>query len=43
MDYTLTILTINSSSIVILLLLAFILLLATRFRGENGYAAAIFV
>lgn len=43
MDYTLTILTINSSSIVILLLLAFILLLATRFRGENGYAAAIIV
>ncbi len=43
MDYSQAILTVNSSCIVILLLLAFILLAATRFRGENGYAAAIIV
>ncbi len=43
MDYTQSILTVNSSCIVILMLLTFILLIATRFRGENGYAAAIIV
>ena len=43
MDYTQAILTVNSSSIIILILLAFILLIATRFRGESGYAAAIIV
>lgn len=43
MDYTQIILTVNTSSIVILVILAFILLAATRFRGENGYAAAIIV
>lgn len=43
MDYSQTILTVNSSSIVILVLLAVVLLAATRFRGENGYAAAIIV
>lgn len=43
MDYTQFILTVNSSCITILLLLAIILLAATRFRGENGYAAAIIV
>ncbi len=43
MDYTQFILTVNSSCITILLLLAFILLAATRFKGENGLAAAIIV
>ena len=43
MDYTQAILTVNSSSIIILILLAFILLMATRFRSESGYAAAIIV
>lgn len=43
MDYTQFIITVNSSSIIILMVLAFILLAATRFRGENGYAAAIIV
>ncbi len=43
MDYTQFILTVNSSSITILLLLAFILLAATRFRGENGLAATIII
>lgn len=43
MDYTQIILTVNTSSIIILVILAFILLAATRFRGENGYAAAIIV
>ncbi len=43
MDYTQFILTVNSSSITILLILTFILLAATRFKGENGLAAAIIV
>ena len=43
MDYNFFILTVNSSSIIILMVLAIILLTATRFRGENGYAAAIIV
>ena len=43
MEYSLAILTINSSSIIILLVLAAILLVATRFRGENSYAAAIII
>ncbi len=43
MDYTQFILTVNSSSITILLLLAFILLAATRFKGENGLAATIII
>ncbi len=43
MGYENFILTVNSSSIIILLVLAIILLTATRFRGENGYAAAIIV
>ena len=43
MGYDELILTVNSSCIIILLVLAFILLTATRFRGKNGYAAAIIV
>ena len=43
MGYEEFILTVNSSSIIILLVMATILLTATRFRGENGYAAAIIV
>lgn len=43
MGYSEFILTVNSSCIAILILLAVILLAATRFRGENGYAAAIIV
>lgn len=43
MGYDNFILTVNSSSIIILLVLAAILLTATRFRGANGYAAAIIV
>ncbi len=43
MGYDNFILTVNSSSIIILLVLAGILLSATRFRGANGYAAAIIV
>ncbi|WP_455638076.1 helix-turn-helix domain-containing protein [Parabacteroides sp.] len=43
MGYQEFILTVNFSSVAILLLLAMILLIATRFRGENGYAAAIIV
>lgn len=43
MDYTQFVITVNSSCIIILLVLAFILLAATRFRGESGYAAAIIV
>ncbi len=43
MDYTQFILTVNSSCITILLVLAFIMLAATRFKGENGLAAAIIV
>lgn len=43
MDYTQFILTVNITSITILLLLTIILLAGTRFRGENGYAAAIIV
>ena len=43
MGYDNFILTVNSSSIIILMVMAAILLTATRFRGENGYAAAIIV
>ena len=43
MGYDDFILTINSSSIIILLGMAAVLLAATRFRGESGYAAAIIV
>lgn len=43
MEYPEFILIVNFSSITMLLLLAIILLAATRFRGENGYAAAIIV
>lgn len=43
MGYHEFILVINFSCIIILLLLAALLLVATRFRGENGYAAAIIV
>ena len=43
MGYDNFILTVNSSSIIILTVMAVILLTATRFRGENGYAAAIIV
>ena len=43
MEYNDFVLIVNSSSIIILLVLALILLTATRFRGENGYAAAIIV
>lgn len=43
MGYNEFILTVNTSSIIILLVMATILLTATRFRGENGYAAAIIV
>ena len=43
MDYSQIILIVNSSSISTLVLLAVILLIATRFRGENGYAAVIIV
>ena len=43
MSYHEFILAINFSCIIILLLLAALLLAATRFRGENGYAAAIIV
>ena len=43
MEYDDFILTVNSSSIIILLGMAAVLLAATRFRGESGYAAAIIV
>ncbi len=43
MDYAQMILTVNFSSITMLVLLAAILLAATSFRGESGYAAAIIV
>lgn len=43
MGYDNFILTVNSSSIIILMVMAAILLTATRFRGESGYAAAIIV
>lgn len=43
MGYDDFILTVNSSSIILLLGMAAVLLAATRFRGENGYAAAIIV
>ncbi len=43
MDYNEFILIVNASSIIILLALAMLLLIATRFRGESGYAAAIAV
>ena len=43
MGYDNFILTVNSSSIIILMVLAAILLTATRFRSESGYAAAIIV
>lgn len=41
MDYYQFILVVNVTCISILVLLVLILLTATRFRGENGYAAAI--
>ncbi len=41
MNYEQFILTVNTSSIVILLILALLLLMATHFKGEAGYAAAI--
>ena len=43
MTYELFILTVNGSCITILLILAFILLVATKFKGESGYAAAAIV
>lgn len=43
MEFNNFILTVNSSSVIILMVLALILLTATRFRGENAYAAAIIV
>lgn len=43
MNYSQIILSVNLACITILVLLAAILLAATRFRGENGYAAAIIV
>ncbi len=43
MSYEQIILSINIASISVLLLLTFIMLAATRFKGENGYAAAIIV
>ena len=43
MSYHEFILVVNFSSIIILVLLAMLLLIATRFRGESGYAAAIIV
>lgn len=43
MEYNDFVLTVNSSSIIILMVMAIILLTATRFRGESGYAAAIIV
>ncbi len=43
MQYFHAILAVNSSCITVLVILAMILLVATRFRGENGYAAAIII
>lgn len=43
MSYHEFILVVNFSSIIILVLLAMLLLIAARFRGESGYAAAIIV
>ena len=43
MGYHEFILVVNFSSIIILVLLALLLLVATRFRSESGYAAAIIV
>ncbi len=43
MGYENFILTVNSSSVIILLVMAVVLLMATRFRGENAYAATIIV
>ena len=43
MEFNNFVLTVNSSSFIILMVLALILLTATRFRGENAYAAAIIV
>lgn len=43
MEYDQFIIAINFACITILVLLAGILLAATRFKGENGYAAAIIV
>ena len=43
MEYDQFIIAINFACITILVLLAVILLAATRFKGENGYAAAIIV
>lgn len=42
-EYTQIILAINFACITILILLAGILLFATRFKGENGYAALVIV
>lgn len=43
MGYHEFILVVNFSCVIILVLLAALLLIATRFRGESGYAAAIIV
>lgn len=43
MEYSEFILIVNSSSVIILSIMAIIMLTATRFRGESGYAAAIIV
>ena len=43
MGYNEIILVVNTASIIILFIMAVILLMATKFRGENGYAAAIIV
>lgn len=43
MDYNEFVIIVNASCIIILLVLAAILLVATSFRGENGYAATIIV
>ncbi|MDD2595793.1 MAG: helix-turn-helix transcriptional regulator [Bacteroidales bacterium] len=43
MDYSEFILAVNAGSIFILLIFALQLLVATKFRGENAYAAAIIV
>lgn len=43
MNYDLFILAVNIAAIAIMIILAALLLIATRFKGENGYAAAIIV
>lgn len=43
MSYNEFILIVNATSIIILLIMAALLLFATRFKSENGYAAAIIV